>query len=296
MGRKAIKVVDIISPVSRGWSTATLLRSAFASLGINAQCFFYRREAGLMVHQRTDCKDKLTLLLKDSDFGEDVLGQLHHPLICWSFDFDHEPVPKTVAWVDLYFTMCRDFIAPKIQWLPQATDPYEFKPTQSMGGGKSDILFIGSPKPPRAMVMEKLKAEFGQGVHSIGEGWVIGEPGAYFNDFNEAVGQSIINLALNSYSNLPQYESTWSQRVYMLAACEAFILFEYVKGIEEFFTSDEIVTFRTFDELVELCKIYLKPEMAEARRSYGKQARERVIRDHTYVHRIKEMLKWVEEL
>ena len=58
--------------------------------------------------------------------------------------------------------------------------------------------------------------------------------------------------------------------------------------LPEFFSAQEIVSFRTFDEVPDLARQWLRDPTA--RQSMATAARARVLSAHTYVHRMKDLL------
>lgn len=84
-------------------------------------------------------------------------------------------------------------------------------------------------------------------------------------------------------------------RAFELAACRVFQLLQRVPGVEEFFEEDkEIVCFDTKEEMVDKVRYYLKHE--EARQRIAQAAYERVLRSHTWQHRVQHMLSVIREM
>lgn len=84
-------------------------------------------------------------------------------------------------------------------------------------------------------------------------------------------------------------------RALELAACRVFQLLQRVPGVGEFFEEDkEIVCFDTKEEMVDKVRYYLKHE--EARQRIAQAAYERVLRSHTWQHRVQHMLSVIREM
>jgi len=307
------KRLNIISPISRGWSTAILIERAGNQFGLDTQIFYYSRDITTKgVFPALGAirgRKAITLLLKGDGLSDSYLKQLPRPLICWNFDFEKEPDYLFVRdTFDLYLTICPFFATAQsnIRWLPQGTDPSIFFPVK---GQKKlyDISFIGSPKAPRRITIDFLKIYLPDlKIKVWGEGWnnELIKP-AYYRDFNLAVAQSKICLAINRYDDIPCYESTFSQRLYMLAACEGFILAENIPGIDQFFKINppeeaEVIAWDNLKELTTLIQ-HLQPNLQndqqEAfREKMGKRARKRILKEHTYAHRLEQIIEWAKEL
>ena len=114
---------------------------------------------------------------------------------------------------------------------------------------------------------------------------------------------------LNYYSELPlfynacrinfnatslQMRQAVNQRVFDVPACGAFILTDYQKGMDELFTvGEEVVVYKDKDEIYDLVKFYLGNQ--SARDVIAGKARERVLKEHTYRHRLDVMVRSMKE-
>jgi spore maturation protein CgeB len=81
-----------------------------------------------------------------------------------------------------------------------------------------------------------------------------------------------------------QMKNGLNQRVFDVPAAGAFVLTDYKEALWELFAPDEVVTFRTVEEAREKLAYYLK--YPETRRRVATRARERVLSQHTYGHRM----------
>lgn len=307
------KRLNIISPISRGWSTAILIERAGNQFGLDTQIFYYSRDITTKgVFPALGAirgRQAITLILKGDELSDSYIKQLPRPLICWNFDFEREPDYKFARdSFDLYLTICPFFSATQsnMKWLPQGTDSSIFS---AIKGQKKlyDLSFIGSPKAPRRKILEFLQDRFPLlKIKVWGEGWGTDliKP-AYYDDFNLAVAQSRMCLAINRYDDFPCYESTFSQRLYMLAACQGFVLAENIPGIDEFFKINppeeaEVIVWDSLKELLDILTPLAPNLNDEAQRAFreqmGKRARKRVLTEHTYAHRLEKILQWAEEL
>lgn len=99
-----------------------------------------------------------------------------------------------------------------------------------------------------------------------------------------------INLNLHSSTGTgldPQADFV-NPRTFELAACGAFQLVDHRSQLPDFFTDQEMVSFRTFDEVPGLVQRWLGDPAA--RQAMATAARTRVLDTHTYVHRMRDLL------
>jgi spore maturation protein CgeB len=98
-----------------------------------------------------------------------------------------------------------------------------------------------------------------------------------------------VNLNLTSL----QMKDGVNQRVFDVPAAGAFLLTDHKDALWELFSSDEIVTFRTIEEAQEKLAYYVK--YPGARRQIATRARERVLSQHTYGHRLQVIERQITE-
>lgn len=85
-----------------------------------------------------------------------------------------------------------------------------------------------------------------------------------------------------------------NQRVFDAPAAGAFVLTDYKEALYELFAPDEVVTFRNLEEAREKLAYCLK--YPETRRRVATRARERVLAQHTYGHRMQIIGRQVNEI
>jgi spore maturation protein CgeB len=94
---------------------------------------------------------------------------------------------------------------------------------------------------------------------------------------------NLCKINLNA-TNL-QMGAAVNQRVFDVPACGAFLLTDRQEALDELFeVGREMIAFRDPDEIPELADYYLRHP--EARRETAARGRERVLKEHTYRHRI----------
>ena len=99
-----------------------------------------------------------------------------------------------------------------------------------------------------------------------------------------------INLNLHSTTgdDLDPHADFVNPRTFELAACGTFQLVDHRSMLEEFFSPQEIVSFRSFSEVPGLVQRWLGD--AAARQAMASAAQARALSSHTYVHRMKDLL------
>ena len=120
----------------------------------------------------------------------------------------------------------------------------------------------------------------------IGRAWVMGD--VPFNTFARAISQARINLNITRRSHASVYASS-SCRPFELAACGAAIVSNPYEGMERWFEpGKELLVVHDADEALAAYRQLLDdPGEAEA---MGRRARERVLDEHTYAHRARQVL------
>jgi spore maturation protein CgeB len=105
-----------------------------------------------------------------------------------------------------------------------------------------------------------------------------------------------VNLNLHSSPHHPginPYGDYVNPRTFEIAACGAFQLVDSRSELAELFKpGEEVVVFHSAEEIPRLVDSYVKHP--EARAQIANQGRERVLREHTYVHRMGKALEFLE--
>lgn len=115
------------------------------------------------------------------------------------------------------------------------------------------------------------------------------EPIAYQTETPLVYQNSAINLSLTTL----QQETALNQRYFDVPLCGGFLLGEWQEALpDHFILDDEIVYFRTDEELQHKARYYL--QHPEKRESVIKKARERVLQEHLMEHRVTTMLEYAE--
>jgi hypothetical protein len=123
----------------------------------------------------------------------------------------------------------------------------------------------------------------------IGRARLVGD--VPFNAFNHAISASRINLNITRRSHATVHASSTS-RPFELAAAGAAIVSNPVEGIERWFEPDrELVVVGDADEAERAYRELLADPAAAD--ELGRRARERVLDEHTYVHRARRLLELI---
>jgi spore maturation protein CgeB len=194
-----------------------------------------------------------------------------------------------------------------VLYLPMAADPSFHRPVtltpEQRRIYEADIGFLGSGYPNRRLAFRELA---GKDFKIWGTEWeeeprlakVVQRGGARIDE-EEAVliyNGAKVNLNLHSSLNANAIVTGGdfvNPRTFELAAMEAFQLVDERSLLGECFTPEEVATFRDIGEMHERIGHFLKHP--EERREFARRARERVLAEHTYVHRMRTLLDFMAE-
>ena len=117
-------------------------------------------------------------------------------------------------------------------------------------------------------------------------------------------GRAVIRKELNYYDDLPlfynvcdvnfnatslQMKGAVNQRIFDVPACGGFLLTDYRPQVDALFRlEEEIVCYKGVDDISELAGYYLRHP--EKRERVARKARNRIMKNHTYVHRLEELI------
>ncbi|MBA7627323.1 hypothetical protein ES703_34785 [subsurface metagenome] len=114
-------------------------------------------------------------------------------------------------------------------------------------------------------------------------------PYASFSKLREYCSRSKINLNITRKAHASVHASS-SSRPFELASMGCCIVSNPYKGLEEWFEpKKEVFIVESAEEAIEIYEWLLRN--GAERRKVGEQARERVLREHTYQHRARELVK-----
>jgi spore maturation protein CgeB len=190
--------------------------------------------------------------------------------------------------------------ARRVAYLPMACDPAMHRPVTLTAEERarygSRVSFAGAPYLNRRHVLGTI-ADLGFKVW--GEGWEstalashLGAPGRFGREeMLRIFSATDVNVNLHSADHVTGLDPDAdyvNPRTFELAACGAFQLVDRRDPLSELFKDDELVTFRNAGELRELTKRFLADP--DGRAGWSARARARVLAEHTYEHRVQQIL------
>jgi len=151
------------------------------------------------------------------------------------------------------------------------------------------VLFIEGTRRLRHEWISSLAPE---GIHVRGDpGWLqvlpsAGGPVDYARDLPDFYRRCQVNLNITSI----QMPTTVNQRVFDCPAAGGFLLTDRQASLGNLFDLDsEVVSYDSFDECRDLLRFYrTRPEF---RKAVAAHARRRILAEHTYVHRLEQMVR-----
>ncbi|NWF72675.1 MAG: glycosyltransferase [Nitrospirae bacterium] len=218
---------------------------------------------------------------------------------------------QLAAGYDFWFVIQRDPCiaalkqagAKEVRYLPMAADPSVHRPLELTRAEReeygSDVSFVGAGYANRRGIFPRLlKQEWN--FKLWGNEWggatdltsVLQRNGARIDTetCRKVFNASAVNLNLHSWAGTgfdPDGDFV-NPRTFELAACGAFQLTDRRSLMPDLFTTNEVATLSSPDELPgEITRWLREPEQ---RLTMAEKARQRVLADHTYVHRMRELL------
>ena len=193
--------------------------------------------------------------------------------------------------------------ARQVSYLPMAADPELHRPLALSEDDRwlygSDVSFVGAGYANRRRLLPsllrrpwsfKLWGNEWDGADDLRS--VLQLDGARIDTATcmKVFNATAINLNLHSTtgSGLDPDADFVNPRTFELAACGAFQLVDQRSQLPRFFTEQEMVSFKQFSDVPGLIERWLNDP--PARHAMADAARARVLREHTYVHRMRELL------
>jgi spore maturation protein CgeB len=198
----------------------------------------------------------------------------------------------------------RDYGVRNPIYLPAGCNPSIFRKIELTPQEKklygSDLSFMGTPDANRKDLLTRLGSfdlkiwgrgwegffEKGERMRGIvrGRRWIDNLTAA------KIYNASRINLNIHTSPSLRDYAN---QKLFAIAGCSSFQLVDRREAIPELFEIDkEIVVFENLDDLLEKIEYYLTHP--REREEIAKNAQVRAYQEHTYKHRMREMMKFIE--
>lgn len=234
------------------------------------------------------------------------------PLLTWWLDDPfRKPVKDLLPLYDIFFIFDRSYMArlraegaPNVQFLPCASDENIYRPQVLSRMEKKryacDVALVAWYYPKRA---EMARALCDLDLSIWGRGWTSGEArrlllpaqrlivrsSRFIPDTVAARIYSAAKICLNIHSD-QTHEAGLNLRTFEVLATGAFQLMDAVPGMEELLEpQQEIAAYHSPEEAKDLAEYYLRHPDERAR--IAQRGRARVLKEHTYVHRMRSLLR-----
>jgi spore maturation protein CgeB len=210
-------------------------------------------------------------------------------------------------WFVIQQASCREALkqagARDVVYLPMAADPLIHRPmelsTQERHEFGSDLSFVGAGYANRRTLLPRLISSdwtfklWGNEWEGAEDLKPVLQRGGERIDTETCIkvfNASRVNLNLHSWggSGLDPDGDFVNPRTFELAACGAFQLVDHRTLLPAHFSGDEVVSFQRFDDLPAGIGRWLRDP--DARAATALAARRRILQEHTYVHRMGDML------
>jgi spore maturation protein CgeB len=317
----------LITELSRPWNNGWYYKSGFEKIGHKTICFdpssvsdpvqqvfevIKENKPDFIIHTKDELPAELFQDLRQ-----------YAKVIQWYPDLAiPEWLPPYVRASDIFFTMAEGLVHefrrfnPNTLWLTQAFEPSFFHintiTSADINTYSADVTFVGNlgsktyylsrrknlkriikegfnlkwwgPRIPRKL--STIPLHLGKLGRSYGGRFIWGE------EYAKVAKLSKVFLAFDA---IPHIRKSMSARIYTAVGCGAFYMCQHVEGIEELFVPEkEIVTFQNEEEMVDMIRYYLNDD--NARKSIAEAGKRRILKDHTYEVRIRQMFRMIEEI
>jgi spore maturation protein CgeB len=230
-----------------------------------------------------------------------------------------EWLPPYVKASDIFFTMSEGLVEEfrklnrNVFWLSQAFEPSFFDAKEISSDDKrrlsSDVTFVGNLGSKKQYLSRRTALEEVINAGFKLKWWgpqiprklstiplILGKIGrAYGGKFvwgEEYAKVARLSKIFLAFDSMPHIRKSMSARMYTAVGCGAFYMCQYVAGIEDvLIPGREIVTFRSDDEMIDMIRYYLRRD--EERRRISEAGKLRVLTDHTYEVRARQMIEIV---
>lgn len=312
----------------KGWS----FKKAFEKLGVKTESFFYKKKGKFsfleknkhvkdlwrsymnkrLIAQVRNSRPDILLILKGETIESDTLKKIRektgtlivnvfpdNPLYMGKFEAI-EPCHYFFVKDSYILSILRGAGFKKVHYLPQCSDPDVHKPLVLKEHEKKtyycDLSLIGSMYPYRLKLIEQLigfkPSIWGRGWSKISNTEILKlYRGKDIRGTQKVKAISGSAISLNPHHPLNDIHGI-NRRTFDIAACKGFQLADLKTDMERVFKlNNEIICFKTIDELKRLIEYYLRHP--DERAQIAEAAYHRVLMEHTYDHRAKEILEMI---
>jgi len=304
-----LRVVLVAAFDRRYHRSGLALAAALESLGCEVRCCEERtRGLNSLLHRPLAARlavalrrpTDLVLVFKGAALEPGRLAELRRRTTArWANWFPDDPHERLISqrlapsydWFFTHDTASLDHhrrAGARAYYLAFGCDPtYLQPPARSSPRWRAPLVFVGSRDPVRERVLQEL-ADLG--LATWGPGWPRGP--VYGDAFVRALAGATVGLNVHQQFGAGDgdgYGTGANMRVFELAAVGTPQLCDAKGDIARHFTPErEIVLYRSVPELRDHARQLLGDEAA--RRSVAAAARERALREHTWTHRLQELL------
>lgn len=287
-----------------------------ARWGKRLQAAWLRRRDQRLLELAAQVRPDLTLLLRGENFCAETLQALkavtRRPLVTWWVDdpFRHSVQPLLPHY-DVFFIFDRAYVEPlqkagahRVQFLPCACDETVYRPRRLSRAEqeryRSNIALVAWYYPNRAAVVRQLAdldlKIWGRGWKSPsaqralnGTGRTLLLKEKFIRDEEVSKIYNAASIGLNIHSDQSR-QAGLNARAFELLASGTFELTDYVAGMEELLLpGQEVAVYRSPQQARERADHYLRHP--QERLELVRRGRQRVLREHTYVHRMQTLLQ-----
>ena len=196
---------------------------------------------------------------------------------------------------------------PRPFYLPLAADASVHRPLALSKRERQEygslVSFVGAGYPNRVAIFEKLNLK---NFKIWGSDWNIPpnsiltkslqRNGARISveEYVKIFNASVVNVNLHSSMNPTEVGKGdfVNPRTFEIAACRAFQVVDHRLLLDELFTNEELAVFKTVEEMQYLIDLAIKDD--EWRQEMASKAYKRVLKEHTYIHRMADFLRILE--
>ncbi|WP_257958811.1 CgeB family protein [Bacillus sp. V3-13] len=203
---------------------------------------------------------------------------------------------------------------PNIFHLPLGTDPNTFIPSKNPEEQKKDdICLVGYPYPQRIELIKFLLHNTQYTIHVVGGKWSDElthvkqdhrlkitdwkppqEVAHYYNSAKIILNTHRPHDLAENNNSMGIINKSINNRTFDIAACGAFQLITEELDLRSYFSEEEIISFEGDEDLLEKIDFYINNDKERKRISLN--AREKVLKYHTFAHRIRELTAIAQEI
>jgi spore maturation protein CgeB len=327
---KTVKKVLIISDFSNPWNPGFYIKKGFEKNGIEAFIFDPHTSKDVyddLVNIAGLSASDMIIYIKDYGLQPEWLEDIKQKgllLVQWYID------PVIPGWLpafarvsDIFFTMSEGLVeefkkigAKHVFYLSQAFEPSFFGVNKITEADRkiygADVTFVGNLGSKQQYLPRR---KYLEGIIAAGfklKWWgprlprkfstvplIVGKLGrAYGGKFiwgKEYAKAALLSKIFLAFDSMPHIRKSMSARMYTAVGCGAFYMCRHVDGIEEMLEpGKEIVTFQSGEEMIDMIRYYIKEDTL--RTKIAEAGKKRVLKEHTYEVRIRQMLRIIEDV